>query len=141
MTKPKIYTVAELSKMWNGVADEHNQWATLGIDEIIEFAQQACAANALEFDEPASMSEEPVAWRTEGVHPGAYRFTDIGLQAEAWEKQGKAVEPLYTNAAAPELLEALHHIEGLALAEESRDLPTIAQAARAAISKATAPWA
>lgn len=47
MTKPKIYTVAELSKMWNGAADEHNQWATLGIDEIIEFAQQACAANCL----------------------------------------------------------------------------------------------
>lgn len=101
----------------------------------------AAISNALEFDEPASMSEEPVAWRTEGVHPGAHRFTDIGLQAEAWEKQGKVVEPLYTNAAAPELLEALHYIEGLALAEESRDLPTIAQAARAAISKATAPWA
>lgn len=40
-------------------------------------------------------------------------------------------------AAAPELLHALRYIEGLAMADEPRDLPTIAQAAREAIAKAT----
>lgn len=45
MTKPKIYTVAELSARWNESADEHNQWATLGIDEIVEFVQQECAVD------------------------------------------------------------------------------------------------
>ena len=40
-------------------------------------------------------------------------------------------------AAAPDLLEALLQIEGLALADEPRDLPTIAEIARAAIAKAT----
>jgi hypothetical protein len=40
-------------------------------------------------------------------------------------------------AAAPELLEALRHIEGVALADEPRDLPGIVQTARAAIAKAT----
>ena len=40
-------------------------------------------------------------------------------------------------AAAPELLDALRYIEGVALANEPRDLPTIAAKARAAIAKAT----
>ena len=40
-------------------------------------------------------------------------------------------------AAAPELLEVLRYIEGVALANEPRDLPTIAAKARAAIDKAT----
>jgi len=40
-------------------------------------------------------------------------------------------------AAAPDLLAALRYIEGVALADEPRDLPGIAQTARAAIAKAT----
>jgi hypothetical protein len=39
-------------------------------------------------------------------------------------------------AAAPELLAALRHIEGVAMAGEPRDLPGIVQTARAAIAKA-----
>ena len=38
--------------------------------------------------------------------------------------------------AAPDLLEALIYIEGLAIADDVRDLPTIAATARAAIAKA-----
>ena len=40
-------------------------------------------------------------------------------------------------AAAPELLKALRYIAGMALADEPRDLPTIAETARSAIAKAT----
>lgn len=40
-------------------------------------------------------------------------------------------------AAAPELLEALRYIEGVALADDPRDLPGIVQTARAAITQAT----
>ena len=40
-------------------------------------------------------------------------------------------------AAAPDLLDALRHIEGVAMADEPRDLPGIAHTARAAIAKAT----
>ena len=40
-------------------------------------------------------------------------------------------------AAAPDLLDALHHIEGVSMADDPRDLPGIVQTARAAIAKAT----
>lgn len=43
MTETGHLTVAELSARWNESADEHNQWESLGIDEIVEFAQQECA--------------------------------------------------------------------------------------------------
>ena len=43
----------------------------------------------------------------------------------------------YLIAAAPDMLKALEYIEGMALANEPRDLKTIAQTARAAIAKAT----
>lgn len=39
MTETGHLTVAELSAIWNKSADEHNQWDTLGIDEIVEFVQ------------------------------------------------------------------------------------------------------
>lgn len=32
-------TVAELEALWNAQADEYNQWSTLGLDEMIAFAQ------------------------------------------------------------------------------------------------------
>lgn len=36
-----------LKSSWNEQADEHNQWDSLGLDEVIEFAQaverEACA--------------------------------------------------------------------------------------------------
>ena len=41
-------------------------------------------------------------------------------------------------ASAPEMLEALRYIEGVAMADEPRDLPGIVKTARAAIAKATA---
>lgn len=40
-------------------------------------------------------------------------------------------------AAALDLLDALRHIEGVAMADEPRDLPGIVQTARSAIAKAT----
>ena len=42
-------------------------------------------------------------------------------------------------ASAPELLDALRYIESVALANDPRDLPSIAEKARAAIAKATTP--
>lgn len=56
--------------------------------------------------------------------------------------QGDAFEVACSNelrrlhAANHGLLEAVRYIEGLALADEARDLPTIAQTAGAAIAKA-----
>lgn len=69
--------------------------------------------------EPAQQEQKPVAWRG-GPAPhflGRYQYTDIGLQAEAWEKQGLQVEPLF---AAPQPVagqepQQLHGLESLAL--------------------------
>ncbi len=36
--------IDELRAAWNAVADQHNQWDALGIDEIVEFAQARSAS-------------------------------------------------------------------------------------------------
>ena len=42
-----MMTLKELEAAWNAEADHYNQWPNLGLDEMIEFAQQqereACA--------------------------------------------------------------------------------------------------
>ena len=59
------------------------------------------------------------------------------IDSKNTRQRSKHIKRARLIAAAPELLHALRYIEGLAMADEPRDLPTIAQAARAAIAKAT----
>ncbi len=69
--------------------------------------------------EPAQQEQKPVAWRG-GPAPhflGRYQYTNIGLQAEAWEKQGLQVEPLFATPqpVAGQEPQQLHGLESLAL--------------------------
>ena len=83
---------------------------------------------------------------------GAYMYdftieTADGAHVAAWcvphiERKNTQARAKYIHAArlmtaAPELVKALRYIEGLALADEPRDLPTIARIAHEAIAKAT----
>ena len=36
----RTFTLDELEQIWNKQADEFNQWGSLGLDEMIEFAQE-----------------------------------------------------------------------------------------------------
>jgi hypothetical protein len=67
--------------------------------------------------------------------PEALRLADYCDQEDAFEV-ACSNELRRLHAANHELLEALRYIEGLALADQARDLPTIAQTAGAAIAKA-----
>lgn len=64
------------------------------------------------------------------------------LSAAAQDEDGETIARLLTRIdeltdQRGEMLTALRYIEGLALADEIRDLPTILQTASAAIAKAT----
>lgn len=38
--EPEVLSLKDLEEAWNKDADEYNQWDTLGLDEIVEFAQK-----------------------------------------------------------------------------------------------------
>lgn len=82
-----------------------------------------------------------ISAETSGLGPGQGRQAVACVHGESKRGANAYAEMFEANArliaAAPELLEALRHIEGVAMADEPRDLPGIVQTARAAIAKAT----
>lgn len=60
--------------------------------------------------QPAEVGPVPVAWRArkEGFTSGWYDYTNIGLQVNAWEKQGLQVEPLYPEQQPPAEVQQTH---------------------------------
>lgn len=94
----------------------------------------------LEFDYFEVMSGKPIGDVSRGRIKGCTMVVELDAdQFGEDEEEGRqiALSNARLIAAAPEMLEALRHIEGVAMADEPRDLPGIVQTARAAIAKAT----
>lgn len=93
----------------------------------------------LECDYFEVMYGNPIGSVSRGRITGCNEVVNLDAEAFGYDiEEGRKIALANARliAAAPDLLEALTYIEGLAMADDVRDLPTIAATARAAIAKA-----
>ena len=86
-------TVAELEVLWNAQADECNQWASLGLDEMIEFAQAEnwmTPLNQAEEDSPQAEALLEVSWNIEHGQQILWRELSRGRKLAYALDQGRA---------------------------------------------------
>jgi|GEM_PF-3905700 len=86
-------TVVELEALWNAQADEYNQWASLGLDEMIEFAQAEnwmTQLNQAEEDHPQAEALLAVSWNLEHGQQVAWSQISRGRKLAYAVEQGRA---------------------------------------------------
>lgn len=86
-------TVAELEALWNAQSDEYNQWASLGLDEMIEFAQAEnwiTPLNQAEEDHPHAEALLESSWNIEHGKQTPWSQVSRGRKLAYAMEQGRA---------------------------------------------------
>ena len=86
-------TVVELEALWNAQADEYNQWASLGLDEMIAFAQAEnwmTPLNQAEEDHPQAEVLLESSWNIEHGKQTPWPEISRGRKLAYAVEQGRA---------------------------------------------------